>query len=322
MHGEEQSTLDSLFLAQWEDRMWKGVIRYDVTASEIKVICGRRKFLAQFNEGWNVDYVSKPQENRVCSQGDLSFTKWMKHHEELLFCVASGEMTEPELIPSATVPDGAVLITINATPVEYGHVFLVPCGSDSLYQVLDARSLEMVGRVAVEINNSSFCLFYDSPAADTYHQCFQGCYFPSPLPVELTAVNTFFRDGRRGMRISAVTDYPIKTLLFESSQRFKIMVEVLVEICSHLQGRRIPYNLLITNCGQKIFLFLQHQNLANSRTLSAWECGGYFLFRSRAEFDQATEEAIVEKLSAVSLDDEGFQGVKQLCCSIADKLSS
>lgn len=60
-----------------------------------------------------MDYVSKPQENRVCSQGDLSFTKWMKHHEELLFCVASGEMTEPELIPSATVPDGAVLITIN-----------------------------------------------------------------------------------------------------------------------------------------------------------------------------------------------------------------
>lgn len=89
----------------------------------------------------------------------------------------------------------------------------------------------------------------------------QGCYFPSPLPVELTAVDTFFRDGRRGMRISAVTDYPIKTLLFESSQRFKIMVEVLVEICSRLQGRRIPYNLLITNCGQKIFLFLQVNDL-------------------------------------------------------------
>lgn len=318
---EEQSILDSLLLAQWEDRVWKGVLRYDVTTSEIKVICGRRKFLAQLNEGWGINYMPKHEEKKICSQGDPPVFKWMKHHEELLFCVASGEMLKPELIPSAAVPDGAVLIIINAIPVEYGHVFLVPWGSDSFYQVLDARSLEMVAGVAVEINNCSFRLFYDCPAAGTSHLYFQACYFPSPLPVELTPVDTFFRDGRRGMCISAVTDYPIKTLLFESNQKSKIMVEVLVEICSCLQEKSIPYNLLISDSGKKIFLFLQLRKLANSRTLSAWECGGYFLFKSTSEFDQATEEAVVKKLSAVSLDDEGFQVVKQLCCSIADKFS-
>ena len=61
------------------------------------------------------------------------------------------------------------------------------------------------------------------------------------------------------------------------------------------------------------------QNMANSGTLSAWECGGYFLFQSRSEFDQATEETMLNKLRDVSLDDEGFQVVKELCCSIADK---
>lgn len=85
----------------------------------------------------------------------------------------------------------------------------------------------------------------------------QACYFPSPLPVELAPVDTFFRDGRRGMCISCVTDYPIKTLLFESNQKVKIMVEVLVEICSCLQEKSIPYNLLISDCGKKMFLFLQ-----------------------------------------------------------------
>lgn len=85
----------------------------------------------------------------------------------------------------------------------------------------------------------------------------QACYFPSPLPVELTPVDTLFHEGQRGMRISAVTDFPIKTLLFESNKKFKRMVEVLVEICCQLQEKSIPYNLLISDSGKKIFLFLQ-----------------------------------------------------------------
>lgn len=321
---EEQSILDSLLLAQWEDRMWKGVLRYDVTTSEIKVICGKRKFLAQLNEGLGMHFVPKPEEDKICGQGEggLSVLKLMKHQEELLFCVASGEMAQPELISAAAIPDGAVLIIINEIPVEYGHVFLVPCGSDGLDQVLDARSLEMVARFAVETNNCSFRLFYDSPPAGTSHLYFEACYFPSPLSVELTPVDTFYCDEWRGMRISAVTDYPIKTLLFEGNQKFKRMLEVLVEICYRLQEKSIPYNLLISDCGAKIFLFLQMQNLANSRTISAWECGGYFLFKSRSEFDQAIEETMLRRLSAVSLDDEGFQVVKQLCCSIADKFAA
>lgn len=79
----------------------------------MQVICGRRKFLAQLNEGWGVNYMPKHEEKKICSQGDPPVFKWMKHHEELLFCVASGEMLKPELIPSAAVPDGAVLIIIN-----------------------------------------------------------------------------------------------------------------------------------------------------------------------------------------------------------------
>ena len=57
--------------------------------------------------------------------------------------------------------------------MEYGHVFLVPCGSDSLAQVLDTKSLEMVARFAVEINNCSFRLFYDCPTAGTSHRYFE-----------------------------------------------------------------------------------------------------------------------------------------------------
>jgi len=56
--------------------------------------------------------------------------------------------------------------------------------------------------------------------------------------------------------------------------------------------------------------------------LSTWECGGYFVYNSRPEFDSASEEELSKRLAAASLDDKGFQALKQLCCSIAIKLHS
>ncbi|POO00991.1 GDP-L-galactose/GDP-D-glucose phosphorylase [Trema orientale] len=308
---DEESILDTLLLAQWEDRAMKGIFRYDVTASEIKAIEGRKKFLAQLNEGWNLDHFPKPEENKTFHQEDV-------FRDELLFCIASSEKANPELIPSAAVPDHAFLVFINASPVEYGHVLLVPHHSNSVYQFLDASFLEMAVRLAVEINNCCFRLFYDS-LPDASHLHFQACYFPNPLAVELMPVDTIFGDLRTWMRISVVTDYPIKTLLLESNQKFKMMMEVLVKICSFLQEMSISYNLLISDCGKKIFLFLQQQKSKDPCSLSAWECGGYFLFKSRSEFDQATERTMLKRLSIVSIDDDSFKAVKLLCCSTASK---
>ncbi|XP_031249525.1 GDP-L-galactose phosphorylase 2-like isoform X1 [Pistacia vera] len=313
---EEQSILDALLLAQWEERMWKGYFRYDVTTSEVKVISGRGKFLAQLTEEWSMDCLSKAEDSKVCHQRDSFLFHRINHHEELLFCVASSDKTNSEFIPLAAVPNGAILIIVNATPLEYGHVFLVPYGPSRLY--LDSTFLEMMLRVTVEINNDSFRLFYDCSSAGATHIYFQGCYFPNHLPVELMHVDTFFSDGQKGIRISTVTDYPIKTLLFEHTCNIKIMVELISEICSHLQEKNIPHNLLISDHGKKIFLFFQKQT--TSSDLSAWECGGYFLFRSKYEFDQVTEEAMLIHLSTVSLDDAGFEAVKQLSGNIASKL--
>lgn len=61
---------------------------------------------------------------------------------------------------------------------------------------------------------------------------------------------------------------------------------------------------------------------ANSHALSSWECSGHFVFKSRNDFDQVTEEAMLERMVTASLDEPGFQVVKQLCCNIASKLAS
>ncbi|OVA03339.1 hypothetical protein BVC80_7231g2 [Macleaya cordata] len=323
-HEEDQSLLDTLLLAQWEDRAWKGLLGYDVTTCEIKVICARRKFVCQLNEGWNMDYFPKPKEEKVFQQSELSVYCMNILREELLFSVSNGEKAIPELIHSATVPNDANLIfVINANPVEYGHVFLVPRGFYGLPQSMDARVLEMVTRVAVEINNCSLRIFYDFSASIANHLYFQACYFANPLPVELMpVVNVLGNWQEKGIHISEVADYPIKALTFEGNGNLKLLVEVVAEICSCLQNQDIRYCLLISSCGKKMFLFPQLHMLATTCTLSAWECGGHFVFKERNDFDRATEDILMKRMAAVSLTDEAFEAVKQLSCSVAGKLAS
>lgn len=64
-------------------------------------------------------------------------------------------------------------LLFKGTPIEYGHVFLVPCGFKSLPQFRDASSLEMIMRMAIEVNNCSFRVFYDNIMQGASHPYFQ-----------------------------------------------------------------------------------------------------------------------------------------------------
>ncbi|TYI80921.1 hypothetical protein E1A91_D05G119500v1 [Gossypium mustelinum] len=315
---EEQSILDAVLLSQWEDRMLKDCFKYDVTTSEIKVVTGKMKFLCQLNEGQITDHLLKSEGNTLLELDPFVFD-CVKHQEELLFCLANSKKAKSELIPSASVPDSAVLVIINVTPIEYGHVYLVPCASNRLYRFLDARSTEIITRLAAEINNQSFRIFYNCYIPNCSGVYFEACYFPHPLPVEFRPAGTLFgASGRRGIHICSIIDYPIKTLSFQTTQNLKILAAAISEICFQLEEKNIQYNLMISDSGKKIFLFLQ-KTCAASHAISAWECGGYLLFRNRYQFDEVTEDAMVNRLSSFSLDDNNFEAVKQLCCSIASK---
>ncbi|KAK1280120.1 GDP-L-galactose phosphorylase 1 [Acorus gramineus] len=319
--SEQESTLmDPLLLAQWEDRAWKGLLKYDVTACETKIIDGERELIAQLNEGWDLSSFTEIEKSKFRPLNSSNFN-YSTHCEHILFCVSSGESANSEFIPSAAVHDDAVMVIVNRNPIEYGHVFLVPLSSHNWPQNLDDRSLEMILRISVEVNNNCFHVFYDHPASlcvDKVH--FQACYFANLLPVEfLPVVSVYDRFPEEGVRISEVANYPMKALVFEAGQSLKVFVKVVTEICSYLQDQSIPFNLLITDCGRKIFLFLQVTDLAAGRSLFAWECGGHFIFKSRHDFDRASEEAVVKRMVSASIDDRSFEVLKKLFCGIADK---
>ncbi|KAK1304463.1 GDP-L-galactose phosphorylase 1 [Acorus calamus] len=194
---QENTLMDPLLLAQWEDRAWKGLLKYDVTACETKIIDGERELIAQLNEGWDLSSFTEIEKSKFQPLNSSNFN-CLTHCEHILFCVSSRENANSEFIPSAAVPDDAVMVIVNA------------------------------------------------------------CYFANLLPVEfLPVVSVYDRFPEKGVRISEVANYPMKALVFEAGQSLKVFVKVVAKICSYLQDQSIPFNLLITDCGRKIFLFLQ-----------------------------------------------------------------
>ncbi len=67
--GEGSSLLDTVLLAEWEDRAEQGLFRYDVTACPTKVLPGAYGFVAQLNEGRGSK--KRPTEFRVDKVGHL-----------------------------------------------------------------------------------------------------------------------------------------------------------------------------------------------------------------------------------------------------------
>lgn len=77
-----------------------------------------------------------------------------------------------------------------------------------------------------------------------------------PFPIEkaptqkLTALET-------GVTISELVNYPVRGLVFEGGDTVQDLSNVVSDSCICLQDNNIPYNVLISDCGKRIFLLPQ-----------------------------------------------------------------
>lgn len=94
--------LHNLLLGEWEDRMNRGLFRYDVTTCKTKVIPGDYGFIAQLNEGRHLK--KRPTEFRVdqvlqpFDDNKFNFTKIGQ--EEVLFRIQQSNDFNSQYFPS------------------------------------------------------------------------------------------------------------------------------------------------------------------------------------------------------------------------------
>ncbi|XP_010263564.1 PREDICTED: GDP-L-galactose phosphorylase 1-like [Nelumbo nucifera] len=326
------SFLNELLLAQWEDRMSRGLFRYDVTTCETKVIPGDYGFIAQLNEGRHLK--KRPTEFRVdrvlqpFDEKKFNFTK--VGQEEALFRFEQSEDNGTHYFPNAPIGDSSKspnAVAINVSPIEYGHVLLIPRVLDCLPQRIDHESFLLALHMASEAADPFFRLGYNSLGAfaTINHLHFQAYYLSMPFPVEKTPtekLNTVKNVPDNGVTVSKLLNYPVRGLVFEGGKTMKHLSDAVANSCICLQENNIPYNVLISDCGKRVFIFPQcyaekqalgevSQELLDTQVNPAvWEISGHIVLKRKDDYREASEDYAWRLLAEVSLSEERFEEVK------------
>ncbi|KAK7287573.1 hypothetical protein RIF29_00854 [Crotalaria pallida] len=321
--------LDSIILGEWEDRMQRGLFRYDVTACETKVIPGEYGFIAQLNKGRHLK--KRPTEFRVdkvlqpFDENKFNFTK--VGQEEILLQFEASNDREVQFFPNAPidVENSPSFVAINVSPIEYGHVLLIPRIFEHLPQRIDHDSLLLALHMAAEAGNPYFRLGYNSLGAfaTINHLHFQAYYLAVPFPIEKAPIKKIAKLNG-GVKISKLLNYPVKGLVFEGGDTLEDLSNTVSDACICLQQNNIPYNVLISDCGRQIFFLPQcyaekqalgevsAELLDTQVNPAVWEISGHMVLKRKKDFDEASEANAWRLLAEVSLSEERFQEVNAL----------
>nr|XP_011469061.1 PREDICTED: GDP-L-galactose phosphorylase 2-like [Fragaria vesca subsp. vesca] len=321
--------LDSLVLGEWDDRMKKGLFRYDVTACETKMIPGQFGFIAQLNEGRHLK--KRPTEfrvDKVLQPFDGSKFNFSKvGQEEVLFQFEASEDGEVQFHPNAPIDiaTSPSVVAINVSPIEYGHVLLIPRILESLPQRIDRESFLLALHMAAEAGSPYFRLGYNSLGAfaTINHLHFQAYYLALTFPIEKAPTNKI-TSLDVGVKISELVNYPVRGLVFEGGNTLEDLSNSVSDACICLQENNIAYNVLISDFGNRIFLlpqcYAEKQALGEVRAElldtqvnpAVWEISGHMVLKRKKDYDEASDENAWKLLAEVSLSEERFKEVNAL----------
>lgn len=328
---DQRSPVDMTLLALWDMCNEEGLFRYDVTACSTKAIPGAYGFIAQLNEGRGSK--KRPTEFRVDQVvqtfDDSKFNFKKAYMKEVLFQFNANAVGETAIEEEAVVTKDPHLVLINVSPIEYGHVLLVPNVLKELPQLVTPETMLLALQFAASIDNPYFRVGYNSfgAYATINHLHFQGYYLMAPYPVERApteAVNCL-ASRFSGVRISRLSEYPVRGLVFEKTGSLEQMSHVLGRACIKLQKMNVPHNLLISDCGARVFLWPQcyaekqarnmvpEEILATNVNPAAFEIAGHMILKARKDYEEITQKQAWKMLAEASLSEDKFRDVIQTC---------
>lgn len=192
------------------------------------------------------------------------------------------------------------------SPIEYGHVLLVPRVLDCLPQRIDHTSFFLALSLAREAADPFFRVGYNSLGAfatinhlhfqvtlidhtlihdfdwlvdlilfsiegnsdflfnpvGVPYQFFlllQAYYLDSLFPVEKVPSLRVMTSAsvQRNVVVSRLLKFPVRSLVFEGGDTLRDLSNAVANSCIRLQQNNIPFNVLISDCGKRVFLFPQ-----------------------------------------------------------------
>lgn len=327
---EESSALDCLLLALWDQCAEQKLFRYDVSACSSMVVPGRFGFVAQLNEGRATKKrATEFTADKVCQPFDGSKFNFTKAYvKEVLFQFEPSAVEQPTIQDTIVTKQSPNLVLINVSPIEYGHVLLVPRVNDCIPQLVDFDTVKLALQFAAEADNPWFRVGYNSLGAfaTINHLHFQAYYLAAPMPVELAGTMPLkgWKRKRGDVFVSRLANYPVNGFVIDGDNKDELAA-VVADACIAMQKTNVPHNFLVTNGGTRVFLWPQcyAERQANGEVPSdvldtgvnpaVWEISGHIVMKNAQDYADLKEEFVVRLLAEVSLPEEQFLDVASRC---------
>lgn len=342
---EHGSLLSTLVTSMWNDSLKDGLFRYSLDNVETKVIPGKVGWVSQLNEGRATK--KRPTEytvDDVCQKFDPTKFNFAKAYaSEVLFAFEAPPADDNATAGSSSTvkdlpcPPSPNLVMINVSPIDYGHILLVPRALDSIPQLVDKSSLELAIRFVKEMANPFFRLGYNSLGAyaSVNHLHYQGYTLKFKLACEMAATEPL--SSFPSIRVGRLSGYPVNAFVVQAeeinneSSWISAVASAVAKACLVMQELNQPHNLFISEGGRKIFVFPNQfaTQLAESKVPphlldtgvnpAVFEMSGHQLFKRREDYESMDEGLINELISLSSLPNEEFIGLGIRCGLIIDQ---
>ncbi|XP_036133980.1 GDP-D-glucose phosphorylase 1 [Molossus molossus] len=237
------SRFDSALCSAWKQRMELGLFRYCLGELQTQTLPGSMGFVAQLNVERGVQ--------RRCPQNISSVRQAFDPEQFNFNKIRPGEVLfrlcrEPDL-PGVVLQQENILVMINVSPLEWGHVLLVPDPIRGLPQRLLPGALRAGLEAVLLSSHPGFRVGFNSLGglASVNHLHLHGYYLAHRLPVE-GAPSELLDPGGHLHMLQAV---PAPGFLFYTSGPGPDLEALISRVCratDYLTDHEIAHNLFVT----------------------------------------------------------------------------
>jgi len=211
-------------------------------------------------------------------------------------------------------------VIINVSPIEYGHILLVPNIDMKLPQVLDKEAVKLAAQVCLLSKHRGFCMGFNSlcALASVNHQHLHALYINYQLPIDKVILQP--REG--GLLI--LENYIVRGYAIQLEKNVEFFANQVSLVTNHLCLNNVAHNLFIrrercaseeaitSNNGSALtaFIFPKLPSAGIKGTLhlnsNCFDLAGYLLFKDQEEYDGITEHKAVEILNQYTYREDEF----------------
>ncbi|XP_025068247.1 GDP-D-glucose phosphorylase 1 [Alligator sinensis] len=250
------SRFDHALQSGWERRMKQGLFRYPLGELQTRILPGEMHFVAQLNIQRGLER-RKPQDIQSVRQRfdpqQFHFSKIKPG--EILFCLTRSHSPHVPAGGQAPAQDGAeprlpetpnrVLVVINVSPLEFGHVLLIPDPMLCLPQVLTQELLHFGLEAVLLSTHPGFRVGFNSlgALASVNHLHLHGFYLDWELLIESAPSKPLCP----ALNFHLLQGVPAPGFLFYDEGRgLGVLARAVCRVTDYLVENEIAHNVFVT----------------------------------------------------------------------------